>query len=378
MHPVNFVMPQPMPWYRWIGPWPFRPVVTFILASYFFLVSTTGIVFGQGQIDPLAWFSNWLVFGLPAAAIVGLVIYLGRWWQSKRGVTPTSYVVFIFVAAAAAIPLRSMSTVLPFSQFATVGAIFFGVLRFMVMLGIVMAVSGAVVARLQEQIQATQQALRLVRDQQMLMLEADEAARRQVATLLHDRVQAGLIAACLELQVIAQRQSPEEQQHLRVVIERLEELRALDVRRAARALSPSLEDVDLQSALEELAAQYEPSVDTKVRVDDAIEDQRADLGPEIPLAVYRIVEQALLNAVTHGQAQHVHIGVSRLRDRLVIRVSDDGRGLSTASQETGLGSAVIETWTRELQGSWSLTSGRDGGALLTAHLALTPPSRSHV
>ena len=362
-----------MPWYRWIGPWPFRPVVTFILASYFFLVSTTGIVFGQGQIDPLAWFSNWLIFGLPAAAIVGLVISLGRWWQSKRGVTPTSYVVFIFVAAAAAIPLRSMSTVLPFSQFATVGAIFFGVLRFMVMLGIVMAVSGAVVARLQEQIQATQQALRLVRDQQMLMLEADEAARRQVATLLHDRVQAGLIAACLELQVIAQRQSPEEQQHLRVVIERLEELRALDVRRAARALSPSLEDVDLQSALEELAAQYEPSVDTKVRVDDAIEDQRADLGPEIPLAVYRIVEQALLNAVTHGQAQHVDIDVSMLHDQLVITVRDDGRGISSAPQGTGLGSAVIETWTRELNGSWNLDSAHDGGALLTAHLALTPP-----
>ena len=373
MRPVNFVMPQPMPWYRWIGPWPFRPVVTFILALYFFLVSTTGIVLGQGQIDPLAWFNNWLIFGLPAAVIVALVIYVGRWWQSKHGVTPTSYFVFIFIAAAAAIPLRSMSTLLPFNQFATVSAMTFGILRFMVMLGIVMAVSGAVVARLQEQIQATQQALQLVRDQQMLMLEADEAARRQVATLLHDRVQAGLIAACLELQMIAQRQSPEERQHLRVVIDRLEELRALDVRRAARALSPSLEDVDLQSALEELAAQYEPSVDTTVRVDEAIEDQRAALGPEIPLAVYRIVEQALLNAVTHGQAQHVHIDVSRLSDRLVIRVRDDGAGLIQTDPSSGLGSAVIETWTRELQGSWSLTSGRDGGALLTAHLALTPP-----
>ena len=375
---VTFVLPRPMPWYRWIGPWPFRPVVTFILASYFFLVSTTGIVFGQGQIDPLAWFSNWLVFGLPAAAIVALVIYLGRWWQSKHGVTPTSYVVFIFIAAAAAIPLRSMSTVLPFSQFATVGAIFFGVLRFMVMLGIVMAVSGAVVARLQEQIQATQQALQLVRDQQMLMLEADEAARRQVATLLHDRVQAGLIAACLELQMIAQRQAPVERQHLRVVIDRLEELRALDVRRAARALSPSLEDVDLQSALEELAAQYEPSVDTSVHVDDAIEDQRADLGPELPLAVYRIVEQALLNAVTHGPAQRVDIDVSMSLDHLVITVRDDGQGISSATQGTGLGSAVIETWTRELNGSWSLDSTHDGGAVLTAHLALAPPARSHV
>lgn len=373
MHPVNFVMPQPMPWYRWIGPWPFRPVVTFILALYFFLVSTTGIVLGQGQIDPLAWFSNWLVFGLPTAVIIALIIYVGRWWQSRHGVTPTSYLVFIFIAAASAIPLRSMSTLLPFNQFATVSAMTFGILRFMVMLGIVMAVSGAVVARLQEQVQATQQALQLVRDQQMLMLEADEAARRQVATLLHDRVQAGLIAACLELQMIAQRQSPEEQQHLRGVIDRLEELRALDVRRAARALSPSLEDVDLQSALEELAAQYEPSVDTTVHVDEAIEDERADLGPEIPLAVYRIVEQALLNAVTHGQAQHVHIDVSRLSDRLVIRVRDDGAGLIQTDPSSGLGSAVIETWTRELQGSWSLTSGHDGGALLTAHLALTPP-----
>ena len=367
-----------MPWYRWIGPWPFRPGVTFVLALYFFLVATTGIVFGQGQVDPLAWFSSWVVFGLPAAAIMALVIYLGRWWQSRHGVTPRSYVVFIFVAAAGAMPLRSMSTPLAFSEFATVGGISFGILRFMVMLGIVMAVSGAVVARLREQIQATNQALQLVRDQQMLMLEADEAARRQVAALLHDRVQAGLIAACLELQMIAQRQSPEEQQHLRVVIDRLEELRALDVRRAARALSPSLEDVDLQSALEELAAQYEPSVDTSVHVDNAIEDRRADLGPEIPLAVYRIVEQALLNAVTHGQAQRVDIDVSMSRDHLVITVRDDGQGISSATQGPGLGSAVFETWTRELNGSWSLDSAHDGGAVLTAHLALAPPVRSHV
>lgn len=142
----------------------------------------------------------------------------------------------------------------------------------------------------------------------------------------------------------------------------------MDVRRAARSLSPSLEDVDLQTALEELAAQYEPSMEMAVRVSSDIERRRAALAPDVALAVYRIVEQALLNAATHGQAQHVSIDVDLDGSRIVIAVRDDGRGLPATSTVAGLGSAVIETWTREFGGSWTLTDVSGGGAVLRAEL----------
>jgi signal transduction histidine kinase len=364
----GFTLPKPTPWYRWIGPWPFRPVVTFFLSWYFFVVTSTGILLGQNSVDPSEWIRGGIIYGAPAAGVLALVIWLGRRWQSAHGVRPLSYVVFIFLAAAAAMVVRSTLTVLVVDQFANVPALALGIFRFMLMIFMIMAVSGAVVVRLQEQVNATERALRQVRDQQTIMVEADEAARRQVAALLHDRVQAGLIAACLELQLIAQRQDAEDQQSLRKVIDRLEELRALDVRRAARALSPSLEEVDLKSALEELAAQYEPSIETYVRVTPLIEERRADLDSDLPIAIYRIVEQALLNAATHGQAQHVWVDIEATNRRIDLTVRDDGLGLADITS-TGLGSAVIDTWTRALGGTWSLTPAHEGGTLLKAHLA---------
>ncbi len=364
----GFTLTTPTPWYRWIGPWPFRPVVTFFLTWYFFVVTSSGILMGQGSVDPALWFRNGLIFSFPAAAIMALIVLAGRRWQSAHGVQPGSYVVFIFLAAAAAQPLRASLTLVPIDQYANIGAYTVAIFRLMLMLFVIMAVSGAVVVRLQEQVHATQRALDLVRDQQTIMLEADEAARRQVAALLHDRVQAGIIAACLELQMIAQRQDGSDQQALRAVIGRLEDLRALDVRRAARALSPSLDDVDLQTALEELASQYEPAMGMSVRVSPEIERRRAALAPDVALAVYRIVEQALLNAATHGRAQRVSIDVDLEESRIAITVHDDGRGLLPATTDMGLGSAVIETWTREFGGSWTLTNASAGGAVLRAEL----------
>ena len=364
----GFTLPTPTPWYRWIGPWPFRPVVTFFLSWYFFVVTSSGILLGQGSVDPTLWLRNGLAYGIPAATVMALIIFAGRRWQSARGVQPVSYVVFIFLAAAAAQPARAIFTLVPLGEYSHVAAYAVAIFRLMLMLFVIMAVSGAVVVRLQEQVNATQRALDLVRDQQTIMLEADEAARRQVAALLHDRVQAGIIAACLELQMIAQRQDGPDQQALRAIIDRLEDLRALDVRRAARALSPSLDDVDLQSALEELAAQYEPSMEVAVRVSPEIERRRAALAPDVALAVYRIVEQALLNAAAHGQAQRVSIDVDLEESRITITVHDDGRGLPPETTDRGLGSAVIETWTREFGGSWTLTNASAGGTVLRAEL----------
>ena len=364
----SFALPRPTPWYRWIGPWPFRPVVTFFLTWYFFVVTSTGLLIGRGSVDPTEWLRGGVVFGIPAAGAIAIFVWLGRRWQGAHGVRPLSYVTFVFLGAAAALPVRALFSAVPIEQYSNVIAISLGIFRLMLMIFVIMAVAGAVVVRLQEQVNATQRALRQVREQQTIMVEADEATRRQVATLLHDRVQAGLIAACLELQMIAQRQDAPDQQSLRSVIARLEDLRALDVRRAARALSPSLEDVDLKTALEELAAQYEPSIETQIRVTPAIEERRDVMDDDLPIATYRIVEQALLNAATHGQAQHVWIDIGHTGTAITVEVRDDGHGLTRGVATPGLGTAVIETWTRALDGTWTLSDNQAGGATLTAHL----------
>ena len=364
----RFILPEPTPWYRWIGPWPFRPLPVMLLGAYFFLVTTTGQLLGLGSTDVGQWFRNGLLFGIPAALVIGLTLVLGRRWQRRNGVHPAAYVLFIFVAAFLGVAARVLVGAIPLEQYGSVPSLALAVFRVMLMIFLINAVASVMVVRLQKQVNATQQVLDLVRDQQIIMVEADEAARRQVASLLHDRVQAGLIAACLELQMIAQRSTPSDTTALRKVIDRLEDLRSLDVRRAARALSPSLDDVDLKTALEELASQYEPSIDTAVHVDPSIDDHRQTIAQEQLIATYRIVEQALLNAATHGQPQHVWIDVCNDRGRFTVTVRDDGSGLAVSAAPPGLGLAIVETWTRVLHGSWSLRPHAGGGAELRAEL----------
>ena len=363
----QFQLPESAPWYRYIAPWPFRPGVVFFLASYFYLVTSVGQVMGSGEVDSAIWLVNGFLFGLPAAGVMAGVMALGRVWQRKRGVHLTSYLVVLVIAAASAILTRALLGAVDLDQFGLVPTLIIGVARVVAFLLVANGIAGAITWRLQRQVNATQEALELVREQQELMLEADEMARRQVASLLHDRVQAGLIAACLELQMMAKDCSPSDRKSLDAVVERLENLRALDVRRAARALSPDVHDLDLHTALEELAVQYEPAIATQISVDASLDQVRDGDSEELALAIYRIVEQGLLNAAAHGRAEHVAVSITEQDRVITVEVHADGPGVGTQSSP-GLGSAFLTTWTRIYEGDWQLTNSPAGGAVLTAHL----------
>lgn len=355
------------PWYRIIGPWPMRPVVVLFLAWYFYLATATGQLLGQGNADPVEWMRSAAVLAVPPAAVMAGVILLGRMWQARYGMGLAVYFLFIAAAASAALSVRFLVGSLPSDAFSAPVPILVGVMRNMFLLLFTLAISGVLTARLQRQVDVTEDAFNQVKVQQQLMLEADEAARRQVAVLLHDRVQAGLIAACLELQMLASSSPNLDREAVRPIIARLEELRTLDVRRAARALSPDLQDVDLQSALEDLAAQYEPGMGTNVRVAPIIDERRAEFGSDVVLGVYRIIEQALLNSASHGNAQHAYVTVDYSDEAIVITVRDDGRGVEETRRQ-GLGSAVLTTWTRHFDGEWSLTNNAQAGASLVVRL----------
>lgn len=322
---------------------------------------------GSGEVRASVWMVNGILLGLPVAAFMAGVMALGRVWQARRGVHLTSYLVFIAIASVGAILTRDLVGAVDLNQFGVATTLMIGASRLALFLLVANGIAGVVTVRLQRQVDATQDALALVREQQQLMLEADEEARRQVSALLHDRVQAGLIAACLELQVLAKDCSPSDRKSLDAVVERLENLRALDVRRAARALSPDVHDLDLHTALEELAVQYEPAMATSVSVDASLDQDRDGDSEELALAIYRIVEQALLNAAAHGRAEHVHVSITEQDRVITVEVHDDGPGVGTQGSP-GLGSALLTTWTRIYEGDWHLADSPQGGAVLTAHL----------
>lgn len=358
-------------WLRLLGPWPMRPVVVFIFASYFYMATSTGQQLAMGNVETGQWAAKALGQAVLSAAGMAGVVYLGRLWQERHGARVSSYVAVVFLAAGAGIVLRISSGAIPAQSMDTPVEILAGFLRLLLLVELTLGITGLLTGRIQGQVDATQSALAELEVQQRLMLQADEAARQQVAALLHDRVQAWLIAIALELQMLVNSTPECDKESARAIIARLEELRTLDVRRAARALSPDLHDVDLQSALEDLAAQYEPGMGTTVLVDPAIDEQRVMLGDEVVLGIYRIIEQALMNSASHGAARHANVTVSMKAHAVVLFVSDDGRGLAP-HRRPGNGAAVLTAWTRLFDGQWKLDDSQPAGAVLRVTLQIPP------
>ena len=345
-------------WWQYAGPWPLYPTADALVAALVALSARSFLMSAQS-----------VPMELLVAAFFGLILFvlleLARRYLPRAVSTFPGYFAAILVSVFVATLVRfAQGFVNDYADLSTRADIAFATFRTTVAVLIIQAIVGTLTERLQRQVVATQAALDIVEAQAEALLEADEEVRRSVATLLHDRVQGGLLAACLRLQAIA-KSSPESRQDVEQVIHELEQLRSLDVRRAVRTLSPSLKDVDLETAISEMVEPYLPALAVSITIPRGAVD-----NPTLRLAAYRIIEQGLLNAIAHGQARHVAIEVESNLGETRITVTDDGRGLNPG-HVSGFGTTLIDTWCRTLGGAWQLRPKAGGGTELTARLPET-------
>lgn len=93
---------------------------------------------------------------------------------------------------------------------------------------------------------------------------------------------------------------------------------------------------------------------------------------DLLIAIYRVVEQALLNAASHGHAARVDVSLSKSSGgSLVVRVSDDGRGLPRGEIVRGSGTAIMDAWCAVAHGSWSWVPAERGVRLEAVFLTST-------
>ncbi|HEX6762775.1 MAG TPA: ATP-binding protein [Gaiellaceae bacterium] len=144
-------------------------------------------------------------------------------------------------------------------------------------------------------------------------LRAQEAERRRIANGLHDEVGQVLTGVLLRLD------DDETKQAVRQALE--------EVRRIARELRPEmLEQLGLVSALTELSRKSADS--SGVRVERRFAGTLPRLSDDAELAVYRVAQESLTNIARHADASRVQIALQPGRDSVVLRVTDDGRGIA--------------------------------------------------
>jgi signal transduction histidine kinase len=154
-----------------------------------------------------------------------------------------------------------------------------------------------------------------------------EEERRRLARELHDDTIQSLIALNQrgQLAQMALDNHP--------ALEQLAEMQEMtaqvidDLRRLTRDLRPIyLEDLGLVPALDMLARDTSSILNIPVTFKISGPDRR--LRPEVELALYRIVQEALNNVTRHAQASHAEVIFELTLETITLNVIDDGCGFN--------------------------------------------------
>jgi two-component system sensor histidine kinase DegS len=118
-------------------------------------------------------------------------------------------------------------------------------------------------------------------------------------------------------------------------LEQLIDQELLALRRLIGDLRPIyLEDLGFVPALEMLAGQVRQENGLANSVE--VHGEAVRLAPDLELAAYRIVQQAVRNVLAHAAAHNVQIDISFDTDGITLVVSDDGRGFTPPEQPAEL------------------------------------------
>lgn len=196
------------------------------------------------------------------------------------------------------------------------------------------------------------------------LIAAQEDERRRIARELHDDFSQRLAAAAI---AAGQGQMEAVRQQLASIAD--------DVHALSRRLHPAiLEDLGLHAALSAYARSSFERGGPPVNLE--MEGPTDALGPDIALAIYRIVQEALRNAARHAEAQEVTVRLVTGPGVVSLDISDDGQGFDRNQPgfRPGLGLASMEERVRLLGGSWSLHARPGLGTHISVRLPRVAPS----
>ncbi len=211
---------------------------------------------------------------------------------------------------------------------------------------------------------------------------AQEDERLRLSRELHDGALQDLLALGLELEkaIRAGRRGGRSQkgqlESIRDEVQRL----AGEMRVLSHALRPNvLDELGLVPAVQTLLRGLEETQGTKTGLQVAGAESR--LKPEIELALFRIVQEALSNVKRHSEARSVRVRIEFGEGAVKAVVSDDGKGfkaprrLSDLASEKRLGLAGMEERAKMLGGRVSLESVPGGGTTVGVRIPYSGPGQ---
>jgi signal transduction histidine kinase len=205
------------------------------------------------------------------------------------------------------------------------------------------------------------------------LLEAQEAERARIARDLHDDIGQRLALLSIALEQLKQLSSAPATE-LRGSIDILRR-QALGIAGDVQALSHELHSSKLQLLGIVPATRgfcSEVSARQKVEVDFSHQDVPDSVRPDIALCLFRVLQEALQNAVRHSSAVRFTVNLRGTPEALRLTVRDDGRGFDpeSVSHAGGLGLTSMRERLKLVAGDLSIETQAGCGTTIVAQVPL--------
>ena len=205
-------------------------------------------------------------------------------------------------------------------------------------------------------------AARRLREVSAARAETDEAVLRRVAHEIHDGLAQDLATALLALE---RGQEGSRAALARVAIESA----LVEVRGLAYGLAlPDLGELTLREVIEQACVSHERK--SGRAVPRVIEDIPDTVSTQVKIAAYRVIQEALANALRHAPNAGVRLRAGRRDGALELECEDEGPGLP-ADLVLGLGIRSMRERVELLGGGLEIRERQGGGTLLRASIPMS-------
>jgi len=211
------------------------------------------------------------------------------------------------------------------------------------------------------------------------LIEAQEEERSWIARELHDDINQRLALLAVNLDSLKQKipaSLPEFEGELGEAGKQLERLGS-DLQALSHRLHPSkLEHLGLVTAAAGLCREF--SERQKVEIDFHATDIPKDLPEELSLCLFRVLQEALQNAIKHSGSHRFRVSLDVESNEARLLVQDSGLGfeLGEVSKGSGLGLTSMKERLKLVGGELSIDTQRQRGTTIHARARLDYKAKS--
>jgi len=215
-----------------------------------------------------------------------------------------------------------------------------------------------------------------IRDLGARLLNAQESERARIARELHDDISQQVALLTMDLELLGSAGQPHAERLADEALSRAQHL-GRSLHDLSYRLHPAkLRLIGLVPALQALQREFSQS-DTAISF--AHDNVPPTLPPDLTLCLFRIVQEALQNALKYSKAHEVSVHLSGGPEGITLAISDDGVGFDVAAAwGQGLGLISMAERLEAIGGTLKIHSAPDAGTRLDIKVPLDVlPSAEH-